>query len=62
MHLFRIKTKYQTPRPPSVGNDQPGSPVISERRTRVSSPATSQSRLKNSVWQLLPFVGKVSER
>jgi len=58
MHFFRIKIKRQS----SLATDQNEPSTISGRRIRTPSPAIPQPRFRSSIWQLLPFVGKVSER
>ncbi len=62
MYFFRIKIKHRTQRRPSLTTDQTNLSPISGRRSRVASPVIPQPRFKNSIWKLLPFVGKVSKR
>jgi hypothetical protein len=62
MHFFRIKIKHRNQRRPSLNTDQTNSSPISGRRTRVPSPAIPQPQFKSSIWQNLPFIGKVSQK
>ena len=63
MHFFRIKIKgRRSQRRPPLDTDQGESSTISGQRVREPSPITPPRRFRNSVWQLLPFVGKVSTR
>lgn len=64
MHFFRIKIKrHRTQRRPSLtNNEQEASPAISGRNIREPSPTISTQRLRDSIWRLLPFRSKVSNK
>lgn len=76
MHFFRIKIKrHRTQRRPSLtNNDQESSPAISARNVREPSPSISARNirqpspavpsrgLRGSVWNLLSFRSKVSNK
>jgi len=64
MHYFRFKKRYQpTPRLSVVTTDQIDLSEASRRRTQEAlSSLNSQPRSKNPLWQLLPFVEKVSSK
>jgi hypothetical protein len=63
MHYFRFKKRYQPTPKLSVVADQIDLSEASRRRTQEAlSSLNSQPRSKNPLWQLLPFVEKVSSK
>jgi len=63
MHYFRFKKRYQRTPQLSVVADQIDLSEASRRRTQEAlSPLNSQPRFKSPLWQLLPFVEKVSSK
>jgi hypothetical protein len=62
MHFFRIKIKPRAQRRTSLPTDHVDSPALTGRHTHVPSPSIAQPRFRSNIWQLLPFVGKVSRR
>jgi hypothetical protein len=61
MHFFRIQIRrHRNQRPPSQGTEQDESTTISGRNIREPPLAIPQKQVRNSLWQFLPSIGKVS--